>query len=104
VTGLLFSSVTRHAAATLFSTTYKCKMASSSFPTGSTIYAAILFNIQSHPSVPGRYIYDMIETLLPEAVYDKTKGRGRLLHMWSDLGVEREGWTHIVEAKGQTKK
>jgi hypothetical protein len=48
---------------------------------------------------PNRYIYDMVETLLPEAVFDKKKGRGRLLHLWSEPGVERPGWTHVVERK-----
>ncbi|KAJ1974711.1 hypothetical protein H4R35_003486 [Dimargaris xerosporica] len=45
-------------------------------------------------------IYDMIETMLPNAGYCKATGHGRLLELWSSRHASRRsGWVYICEPK-----
>ncbi|KAJ1984420.1 hypothetical protein H4R34_000683, partial [Dimargaris verticillata] len=45
-------------------------------------------------------IYEMIETMLPNASYRETTGRGRLLELWSSRHVSRRsGWVYVCEPK-----
>jgi hypothetical protein len=50
------------------------------------------------PKPPG--VYDMIETLLPRAVYDESLNRGKFLELWSKKNSpRREGWIAFHENK-----
>ncbi|ORZ02808.1 hypothetical protein BCR43DRAFT_528730 [Syncephalastrum racemosum] len=52
----------------------------------------------TEPKPPG--VYTMIETLLPHAGFDETKGRGRLLELWAKRDTpRREGWISIHQRK-----
>lgn len=44
-------------------------------------------------------MYDVIETLLPQAVYhpENNPSGARLLELWAPKGERRKGWTHIVQ-------
>jgi N6-adenosine-specific RNA methylase IME4 len=42
-------------------------------------------------------VYDIIETLLPDAVYKDEKNPGKLLEVWAKKGTKRTGWTTIVQ-------
>ncbi|KAI8971356.1 hypothetical protein BDB01DRAFT_845197 [Pilobolus umbonatus] len=45
-------------------------------------------------------VYDMIETLLPKALYNDTLHRGRLLELWAKKqSHNREGWVALHEKK-----
>lgn len=42
------------------------------------------------------FVYQVIETLLPQAI-DKATGKGRLLELWGKPGPGRSGWTTLVQ-------
>ncbi|KAJ1925463.1 hypothetical protein IWQ60_004544 [Tieghemiomyces parasiticus] len=45
-------------------------------------------------------VYEMIETLLPNAAYDHELGRGRLLELWANRDIaRRSGWVYVREPK-----
>ncbi|CAG8785036.1 4855_t:CDS:2, partial [Dentiscutata erythropus] len=45
-----------------------------------------------------RVMYEIIETLLPQAVFSEQNNKGdKLLELWGKKGVRRQGWTTIVQ-------
>ena len=48
-----------------------------------------------------RYLYSMIETLLPEALIveykNKTELGFKMVELWGEKGYERRGWINIVQ-------
>ncbi|KAJ3032352.1 hypothetical protein HDV00_007601 [Rhizophlyctis rosea] len=45
------------------------------------------------------FIYEVIETLLPQAVYGaENRGGERMLDLWGKKGHKRKGWTSIVQS------
>ncbi|CAG8435313.1 5548_t:CDS:2 [Diversispora eburnea] len=45
-----------------------------------------------------RVIYEVIETLLPQACYSEKNNKGdKLLELWAKKGVRRKGWTTVVQ-------
>jgi hypothetical protein len=44
---------------------------------------------------PNEYVYRVIETLLPEANYNKQTKRGHFLELWAERNSGRRGWTHV---------
>ncbi|KAL6050740.1 Myb-like domain-containing protein [Balamuthia mandrillaris] len=40
-------------------------------------------------------VYDIIETMLPNACYDKARGRGKMLELFCPKGYRRKGWTSV---------
>ncbi|CAG8539339.1 9115_t:CDS:10 [Paraglomus occultum] len=45
-----------------------------------------------------RIIYDIIETLLPQAAYSTENSNGdRLIELWGKKGRRRQGWTSVVQ-------
>ena len=46
------------------------------------------------------FMYELIETLLPQAVYSETNPNGdRMIELWARLGTRRKGWTSICQLK-----
>ncbi|RIA93511.1 hypothetical protein C1645_796598 [Glomus cerebriforme] len=45
-----------------------------------------------------RVMYDIIETMLPQAVYNEQNPNGdKLLELWAKKGSHRQGWTTVVQ-------
>ncbi|KAG0050861.1 hypothetical protein BGZ83_004335 [Gryganskiella cystojenkinii] len=46
------------------------------------------------------FMYELIETLLPQAVYSESNPNGdRMIELWARLGTRRKGWTSICQLK-----
>ncbi|KAK3828908.1 MAG: hypothetical protein J3Q66DRAFT_307300 [Benniella sp.] len=46
------------------------------------------------------FMYELIETLLPQAVYSESNPNGdRMLELWARRGTRRKGWTSICQLK-----
>ncbi|KAL1922366.1 uncharacterized protein VTP21DRAFT_9905 [Calcarisporiella thermophila] len=46
------------------------------------------------------FMYDVIETMLPQAVYSEKNPNGEgLLELWAKKGTRRKGWTTVVQTK-----
>ncbi|CAG8627340.1 6693_t:CDS:2, partial [Acaulospora morrowiae] len=46
-----------------------------------------------------RIIYDIIETLLPQATFSEQNNKGdKLLELWAKKEVRRQGWTTVVQS------
>lgn len=45
---------------------------------------------------PQKYVYKLIETLLPKANYRENQGF-RLMELYSIPGTKRKGWIHLEE-------
>ncbi|KAF9551641.1 hypothetical protein EC957_006534 [Mortierella hygrophila] len=47
-----------------------------------------------------RFMYELIETLLPQAVYTESNPNGdRMIELWARQGTRRKGWTSICQPK-----
>ncbi|RUO96593.1 hypothetical protein BC936DRAFT_141775 [Jimgerdemannia flammicorona] len=45
-----------------------------------------------------RFVYDVIETMLPQAVYSAENPNGeKMLELWAKRGTKRKGWTTVVQ-------
>jgi N6-adenosine-specific RNA methylase IME4 len=49
-----------------------------------------------------RFVYEVIETLLPEGNYKEGKQEGSFLELWAPKGMRRSGWTTIAQKQKQT--
>ncbi|CAJ0760569.1 22571_t:CDS:2 [Entrophospora sp. SA101] len=46
-----------------------------------------------------RVVYEIIETLLPQAAYSETNNKGdRLLELWGKKGIIRKGWSTVAQS------
>ncbi|KAF9206159.1 hypothetical protein BGZ49_002907 [Haplosporangium sp. Z 27] len=47
-----------------------------------------------------KFLYELIETLLPQAVYSESNPNGdRMLELWARRGTRRKGWTSVCQLK-----
>ncbi|KAG0239212.1 hypothetical protein BGW41_007828 [Actinomortierella wolfii] len=47
-----------------------------------------------------KFIYELIETLLPQAVYSESNSNGdKMIELWARRGTRRKGWTSICQTK-----
>ena len=58
----------------------------------------------SEEDKPYWYVHSVVETLLPYARWEDSRGRGAMLELWAAPGMRRKGWTTVAEVRPATAK